>query len=112
MDLGSGIIRATLHNCSIGDNVLIENISNHIANYNIGHDCIIQNVNIIVTEGISSFGNGTLVAVLNETGGRELMSMGMMMLPPTTISMPFKILLFVLADGWNLVIVNLVKTFM
>ncbi len=40
-----------------------------------------------------------------------LMSMGMMMLPPTTISMPFKILLFVLADGWNLIIVNLVRTF-
>ncbi|MDE7313739.1 MAG: flagellar type III secretion system pore protein FliP [Eubacterium sp.] len=40
-----------------------------------------------------------------------LMSMGMMMLPPTTISMPFKILLFVLADGWNLVIGELVKTF-
>lgn len=40
-----------------------------------------------------------------------LMSMGMMMLPPTTISMPFKILLFVLADGWSLVIGNLVRTF-
>lgn len=40
-----------------------------------------------------------------------LMSMGMMMLPPTTISMPFKILLFVLADGWSLVIGSLVKTF-
>ena len=40
-----------------------------------------------------------------------LMSMGMMMLPPTTISMPFKILLFILADGWSLVIGNLVKTF-
>ena len=40
-----------------------------------------------------------------------LMSMGMMMLPPTTISMPFKILLFVLADGWNLVIGQLVETF-
>lgn len=40
-----------------------------------------------------------------------LMSMGMMMLPPTTISMPFKILLFVLADGWDLVIGNVVKTF-
>lgn len=40
-----------------------------------------------------------------------LMSMGMMMLPPTTISMPFKILLFVLADGWNLIIGELVKTF-
>ncbi|MBR1865025.1 MAG: flagellar type III secretion system pore protein FliP [Lachnospiraceae bacterium] len=40
-----------------------------------------------------------------------LMSMGMMMLPPTTISMPFKILLFVMADGWNLVIGELVKSF-
>lgn len=40
-----------------------------------------------------------------------LMSMGMMMLPPTTISLPFKILLFVMADGWNLIIGNLVKTF-
>ena len=40
-----------------------------------------------------------------------LMSMGMMMLPPTTISMPFKILLFILVDGWDLVIGGLVKTF-
>lgn len=40
-----------------------------------------------------------------------LMSMGMMMLPPTTISMPFKILLFILADGWDLVIGVVVRTF-
>ena len=40
-----------------------------------------------------------------------LMSMGMMMLPPTTISLPFKILLFVLVDGWDLCIGGLVKTF-
>lgn len=40
-----------------------------------------------------------------------LMSMGMMMLPPTMISMPFKILLFIIADGWNLIIGQLVKTF-
>ena len=40
-----------------------------------------------------------------------LMSMGMMMLPPTTISMPFKILLFVMVDGWNLVIRGLVNSF-
>lgn len=40
-----------------------------------------------------------------------LMSMGMMMLPPTTISMPFKILLFILADGWNLIIGRIVETF-
>lgn len=40
-----------------------------------------------------------------------LMSMGMMMLPPTTISMPFKILLFIMADGWNLVVGEVVRTF-
>ena len=40
-----------------------------------------------------------------------LMSMGMMMLPPTTISLPFKILLFIMADGWNLVIASVVRTF-
>ena len=41
-----------------------------------------------------------------------LMSMGMMMLPPTTISIPFKVLLFILADGWDLIMGNLVKTFL
>jgi flagellar biosynthetic protein FliP len=40
-----------------------------------------------------------------------LMSMGMMMLPPVMISLPFKILLFVLVDGWGLVIGSLVKSF-
>lgn len=40
-----------------------------------------------------------------------LMSMGMMMLPPTTISLPFKLLLFILADGWNLVIKSIVMGF-
>jgi flagellar biosynthetic protein FliP len=40
-----------------------------------------------------------------------LMSMGMMMLPPVIISLPFKILLFVLADGWHLLIGSLVETF-
>lgn len=49
--------------------------------------------------------------VIDMVVASTLMSMGMMMLPPTTISMPFKILLFVLADGWALVIGNLVSTF-
>jgi len=40
-----------------------------------------------------------------------LMSMGMMMLPPVMISLPFKILLFVLVDGWGLMIGSLVKSF-
>jgi flagellar biosynthetic protein FliP len=40
-----------------------------------------------------------------------LMAMGMMMLPPVVISLPFKLLLFVLVDGWDLVIGSLVKSF-
>lgn len=40
-----------------------------------------------------------------------LLSMGMMMLPPVMISLPFKLLLFVLVDGWNLVVANLLSSF-
>jgi flagellar biosynthetic protein FliP len=40
-----------------------------------------------------------------------LLSMGMMMLPPVLISLPFKLLLFVLVDGWNLVIGSIVRSF-
>jgi len=40
-----------------------------------------------------------------------LMSMGMMMLPPVMISLPFKILLFILVDGWSLIIGSIVKSF-
>ncbi len=49
--------------------------------------------------------------VIDMVVASTLMSMGMMMLPPTTISMPFKILLFVMADGWNLIIGQLVASF-
>jgi flagellar biosynthetic protein FliP len=40
-----------------------------------------------------------------------LMAMGMMMLPPAMISLPFKVLLFVMVDGWQLVITSLIYTF-
>jgi len=40
-----------------------------------------------------------------------LMSLGMMMLPPVMISLPFKILVFVLVDGWNLIVLGLVNSF-
>lgn len=43
--------------------------------------------------------------------GSTLMSMGMMMLPPAMISMPFKILVFVLADGWNLLIGSIISSY-
>jgi len=41
-----------------------------------------------------------------------LMSMGMMMLPPVFVSLPFKILLFVLVDGWHLIVETLIKSFL
>ena len=68
----SGIYHATLHNVTVGDNCCIENIKNYIANYDIEDDCFIENVDIILVDGKTSFGNGTEVAVLNETGGREV----------------------------------------
>lgn len=70
----------------------------------------------IISELRKAFIMGFLIyipfIVIDMVVASTLMSMGMMMLPPTTISMPFKILLFVLADGWNLIIGELVKTFM
>ncbi len=69
----------------------------------------------IISELRTAFIIGFLIyipfIVIDMVVASTLMSMGMMMLPPTTISMPFKILLFVLADGWYLIIGNLVKTF-
>ncbi len=69
----------------------------------------------IISELRTAFIIGFLIyvpfIVIDMVVASVLMSMGMMMLPPTTISMPFKILLFVLADGWNLVIIYLVRTF-
>ncbi|MDR0824223.1 MAG: DUF4954 family protein [Prevotella sp.] len=69
----AGIHHACLHNCELGDNVLIENVQNYIANYRVGNNVRIQNIHHLYVEGESSFGNGVEVSVLNETGGREVM---------------------------------------
>lgn len=69
----SGIYYATLHNVTVGDDCCIENVKNYIANYEIGRGTFIENVDIILAEGESSFGNGVEVSVLNETGGCEVM---------------------------------------
>ena len=69
----SGIYYATLHNVMVGDDCCIENVKNYIANYRIGSGTFIENVDIILTDGLSSFGNGVQVSVLNETGGCEVM---------------------------------------
>jgi len=49
--------------------------------------------------------------VLDMVVASILMAMGMMMLPPILISLPFKLMLFVLVDGWNLLVGNLVRSF-
>ena len=67
-----GIKNAHIHNCNIADNVTITDITGFIANYEIGEGVVIRNCGHISTEGRTSFGNGTRVAVLNETGGREV----------------------------------------
>jgi len=72
LPLMHGIKNAHIHNCTIADNVTITDITGFIANYDIGEDVIIRNCGHISTEGRTSFGNGTRVAVLNETGGREV----------------------------------------
>ena len=49
--------------------------------------------------------------VIDMVVASTLMAMGMMMLPPSMISMPFKILLFLLVDGWNLLTETIIKSF-
>ena len=64
----SGINDATLRNVTVGDNCLIEKIGNFINNYTIGDDCYISNVSTIETTEGATFGEGSLISVLNEVG--------------------------------------------
>ncbi|PVX50740.1 uncharacterized protein DUF4954 [Balneicella halophila] len=66
----NGISYAHLHNCKIGDRPFIKNIKNYIANYVVGDDVVIENIDIMATEGESCFGNGVIVECINEGGGR------------------------------------------
>jgi hypothetical protein len=68
----AGISNATIHNCTIGNNVYIDQIGSYIANYVIEDDVLIENVDLLAVEGKSSFGNGTEVAAVCEAGGREI----------------------------------------
>ena len=68
----SRISKACLHNVTIGDNCIVNNIGEYLANYSIGDNCIIENVDLLTVDGRCTFGNGVEVSVLNETGGREV----------------------------------------
>jgi flagellar biosynthetic protein FliP len=69
----------------------------------------------IISELKTAFQIGFLIflpfLVIDLVVSSTLMSMGMVMLPPVFISLPFKILLFVLVDGWNLITRSLVESF-
>lgn len=69
----------------------------------------------IISELRTAFQMGFLIFVpfilIDLVVATVLMSMGMMMMPPTTFSLPLKLLLFVLVDGWELVIRSLVRSF-
>jgi len=69
----------------------------------------------IISELRTAFQMGFLIFVpfilIDIVVATVLMSMGMMMMPPATISMPLKLLLFVLVDGWSLVVQSLVRSF-
>lgn len=69
----------------------------------------------IVSELKTAFKIGFIIflpfLVIDIVASSVLMSMGMMMLPPVVISLPFKIMLFVLVDGWGLLIGSMVKSF-
>lgn len=69
----------------------------------------------MISELQTAFQMGFLILlpflVIDMVVSSTLMAMGMMMLPPTTIALPFKVLLFVLADGWYLVVRSVVASF-
>lgn len=69
----------------------------------------------IVSELTTAFQMGVIVLlpflVVDLAVASLLMSMGMMMVPPTMVSLPMKMLLFVLADGWNLLVGSLIQSF-
>ncbi len=66
-----GIYNSRIVNCEIGDNVRISHVK-YMSNYDIGDNCILEDVGSLSVTGITAFGNGTEIEVLNEGGGRTL----------------------------------------
>lgn len=68
----SSLTNVTLHNVTVGNGVFIRHVANYIANYDIADGVYIDNIDSLVCSLDSTFGIGTEVSVLNETGGREV----------------------------------------
>ncbi|MEW6061234.1 MAG: DUF4954 family protein [Bacteroidota bacterium] len=70
IELPAGIYNATIAHCTIGNNVRIANIGSMLANYTIGDNVRIEHVASLTADPSSSFGNGVVLEVINEGGGR------------------------------------------
>lgn len=90
------------------DNITLENYSEKL-----GFETVIPA--FIVSELKRAFQMGFLIfipfLVIDLVVSSTLMAMGMMMLPPAMISLPFKIILFVLVDGWQLMVGTIVNSY-
>lgn len=117
LELGTEPLKVFMLNQTNGKdlNMMLEISNTPVEEDRMDYSLIVVIPSFILSELRIAFIIGFLIyipfIIIDMVVASTLMSMGMMMLPPTTISMPFKILLFVLADGWNLIIVNLMKTF-
>ena len=68
----TGIYNAWLHNCEVGNDVLIHNVRSYIANYKLNDGVVIHNITTLAVDGVTTFGNGIRVEAVNESGGREV----------------------------------------
>ena len=70
----SGINDATLRNVTVGNDCLIEKVGNYINNYTIGNDCYISNICTLETTDDATYGEGSVISVLNEMGDGNVSS--------------------------------------
>jgi chemotaxis protein CheY-P-specific phosphatase CheC len=89
---------------------VVKNVSDYLELSNIQMDALKEIGNIGAGNAATALAQ-MINSKIDMVVASSLMSMGMMMLPPMMISLPFKILLFVLVDGWNLVIQSLIQSF-
>lgn len=68
-----GIYNALICNCTLEDDIYVSNVRGYISNYNIKKGAVVSGAGFVYTEGLSSFGNGTEVDVLDESGNRSVL---------------------------------------
>lgn len=72
--LPAGLKKLTLCNVSIGDNCLIERVNGYLSNYDIGDHCYLSGIGTMTTTTGTTFGQGNVIAVMNEAGEGNVVS--------------------------------------